>query len=239
MAGGRDVADEGAVAASQRRRVPQRKETRAPLTRDRVLAAAVELADESGIHALSMRRLGQRLGVEAMSLYNHVSSKEDLLDGMAERVVSEYHVPVTGGDWRDELGRSALAARDALVRHPWAGAVLESRTTSGPVRLRYLEATLAALRGAGFSVRSSHRVVMTLDSYVYGFTLQETSWPIPAEQAQGAAADFAATLPAEQYPRIAELVGAFVARGHDPSAEFALGLEMLLDALAGLRSEPG
>jgi AcrR family transcriptional regulator len=230
MAGGR---------ASQRHPVPQPKDARAPLTRDRVLAAGVDLADESGIHALSMRRLGQRLGVEAMSLYNHVSSKDDLLDGMAEWVVSEYHVPVTGGDWRSELQRSALAARDALVRHPWAGAVLESRTTSGPVRLRYLEATLAVLRGAGFSVRSSYRAVMTLDSYVYGFTLQETSWPIPAERAQGAAADFAATLPAGQYPRIAELVGAFAARGHNPSAEFALGVEMLLDALAGLRGEPG
>jgi AcrR family transcriptional regulator len=217
----------------------QSQAPRAPLTRDRVLAAGVDLADESGIHGLSMRRLGQRLGVEAMSLYNHVSSKEDLLDGMAERVGSEYHVPVTGGDWRSELRRSALAARDALVRHPWAGAVLESRTTSGPVRLRYLEATLAVLRGAGFSVRSSYQAVMTLDSYVYGFTLQETNWPLPAEQAQAAAADFADTLPAHEYPRIAELVGIVAAGDYDPSADFTHGLEMVLDALAGLRGEPG
>ena len=125
---------------------------RTPLSRERVLAAAVELADREGIDALSMRRLGQELGVEAMSLYNHVSSKEDLLDGMVDLIVGEIDPPATDGAWKEALRNRILSARRTMLRHPWASAVIASRTNASPVVMKYMDTTGGIMLDGGFSV---------------------------------------------------------------------------------------
>src|SRR6516164_10369153 len=169
---------------------------RAPLSRDRVLRAAVALADTGGISALSMRKLGEALGVEAMSLYNHVASKGDLLDGMIDIVFSEIDLPSGGGDWKAVMRRRAISARQVLRRHPWAIGLMESRTSPGPATLRHHDAVLGYLRQAGFSIELTAHAYSLLDSYIYGFALQEAGLPFgtgeeAAQVAQEISAQFA------------------------------------------------
>lgn len=204
---------------------------RAPLTRARVLREAVSLADEEGLGGLTMRRLGQRLGVEAMSLYNHVANKEDLLDGMADLVSEEFAVPAAGEDWREALRRTATSAHDAVVRHPWASALLESRSTPGPARLRYLNGVIGALVDSGFPIQLAYHAVLTLDSYVYGFALQEVSAPVPPEQAAPAAEAFVAGLPDGAYPHLVSMAQLVMDPAYDRSGDFTFGLTLLIDAL--------
>ncbi len=150
---------------------------RAPLNRDRVLRAAVTLADAGGMAALTMRRLGESLGVEAMSLYNHVASKSDLLDGMIDIVFGEIDLPSGDGDWRAAMRRRAISARQVLRRHPWAIGLMESRTSPGPATLQHHDAVLGCLRQGGFPVELTAHAYSLLDSYIYGFALQEASLP--------------------------------------------------------------
>ena len=206
---------------------------RAPLSRERILNAAIELADEDGIEALTMRRLGRRLGVEAMSLYNHVTDKDDILDGMVELITSEFEVPINLPDWRSSIRSSTVSAHEALRRHPWASGVIESRARSGPVRLHLLDATIGVLTGAGFPMPVVIRTLMALDSHTYGFTLQEQAWPFPVEDAPEMATALAAELPAD-YPNMAAMV-AFVATTQPGTIlEFEFGLDLLLDGLERL-----
>src|SRR5215472_9097154 len=142
---------------------------RAPLSRDRVLRAAVALADTGGISSLSMRKLGEALGVEAMSLYNHVASKGDLLDGMIDVVFGEIDLPPGDVDWKSAMRQRAISVREALRRHPWAIGLMESRTSPGPATLRHHDAVLGCLRGAGFSIEMTAHAYSLLDSYIYGF----------------------------------------------------------------------
>ena len=206
---------------------------RAPLSRERILNAAIELADEDGIEALTMRRLGRRLGVEAMSLYNHVTDKDDILDGMVELITAEFEVPTGTADWRATIRSSTISAHQVLRRHPWASSVIESRARTGPNRLRLLEATIGVLAGAGFPMPVVIRTLMALDSHTYGFTLQEQAWPFPVEAAPERAAALAADIPAD-YPNMTAMV-AFVATTQ-PGAilEFEFGLDLLLDGLERL-----
>ena len=207
------------------------------LNRERVLEAAVTLADEHGLEALSMRRLGQALGVEAMSLYNHVANKDDLLDGIVDLVVREFDSPadVDGVGWRATLRRCGLAAYAALLRHPWAAALSESRLRSGPERLRYYDTLMGMLNVAGFSWLSAYRANLYLDSYLYGFTLQQVSWPTPTGDPTEMASDFIARTPAGEYPSMAA-VAALAADGRvDIAADFEVGLEVVLDGLERLR----
>jgi AcrR family transcriptional regulator len=204
---------------------------RAPLTRVRVLREAVSLADDSGIEALSMRRLGQRLGVEAMSLYNHVANKDDLLNGMADLVSAEFAVPLPGEDWRHALRRSATSAHDVLLRHPWAGPLLESRSSPGPARLRYLNGVVGALVDSGFSIQLAYHAFLTLDSYIYGFALQEAAAPVPTEQVAQAAESFVAGLPDGEYPHLVSMAELVMHPDYDRSADFDFGLTLVLDAL--------
>jgi AcrR family transcriptional regulator len=206
---------------------------RAPLTRERILRAAIELADEDGIETLTMRRLGRRLGVEAMSLYNHVADKDDLLDGMGELISAEFEVPTGLPDWKASIRSGARSAHEVLRRHPWASSVIESRARSGPNRLRLLDATIGVLAGAGFPMPIVIRTLMALDSHTYGFTLQEQAWAFPVEAAPEMAAALAADLPAE-YPNMAAMV-AFVATTQPGTIlEFEFGLDLLLDGLERL-----
>jgi len=180
--------------------------------------------------AVTMRRLGQILGVEAMSLYKHVTDKEDILDGIADLVMAEIEPPVVHSDWRAGIRRSAISAHEALRRHPWAGPVIESRLRPGPARLRYLDAVIGVLRAAGFSLPMVANAFMTLDSHIYGFTMQEQNMPFAIDEAPQVVAMLARTLFAE-YPNVfamAELAAA----GHETiPVDFEFGLDLILDGL--------
>ena len=219
--------------ATRRKRSPA---TRLPLSRDRVLRTAIELADQDGIDALSMRRLGSELGVEAMSLYNHVASKDDLLDGIADLLIEEIEVPAAG-DWRSAMRRRAISAHEMLARHPWANGVIESRTTPSPTRSRYPEAVLGTLRRAGFSIEMAVHAFFALDSYIYGFAVQQQNLPSGTpEELAGMAETTLATLPAAEYPHLREVIVDYVLKsGFDYTKEFEFGLDMLLDALEHAR----
>ncbi|MFG2819147.1 TetR/AcrR family transcriptional regulator [Kitasatospora sp. NPDC048365] len=207
---------------------------RTSLTRQRVLEAAVHLADTAGAEALTMRRLGEALGVEAMSLYNHVANKEDLLDGMVDLVFAEVELPADGEEWRPAMRRSALSMRAALSRHRWAVGLMESRTAPGPATLRHHDTVLGCLRRGGFSLALTAHAVSVLDSYVYGFALQEKSLPFdsPAETAEVAESIMGGFAEGE-YPYLTEIATAHVLQpGYSYGEEFAFGLDLVLDGLA-------
>ena len=216
---------------------------RTPLTRDRVLRVAISLADEKGIESLSMRKLGQELGVEAMSLYNHVANKDDLVDGIVEMIVGEFAVPRDDADWSVALREAAKSAHAVLLRHAWAPALLESRVTPSPVRFRYADATIGTLRRAGFSIDLAYRAQLIIDSYVYGFTLHEVSWPFTAEEQRDVAATLRPHVEPDEYPYLTEMME-FITTARTSKAgrkdavayelEFDFGLDLILDSLAKL-----
>jgi AcrR family transcriptional regulator len=202
---------------------------RAPLNRDRVLQAAVTLADDNGIGTLSMRKLGETLGVEAMSLYNHVANKDDLLDGMVDIVFGEIDLPPEQTPWRHAIRQRANSARDVLRRHQWAIGLMESRSTPGPATLRHHDAVLGCLRAAGFSIELTAHAYSLLDSYVYGFALQEAS--LPFDTADGVR-EIADQFTVSDYPHLAELAAEHVLQpDYDYGDEFAIGLDLILDGL--------
>ncbi|MEU3572574.1 TetR/AcrR family transcriptional regulator [Kitasatospora sp. NPDC036755] len=206
---------------------------RTPLSRERVIRAAVELADEKGSAALTMRAIAQPLGVEAMSLYHHVAGREDILDGMVDAVFGEIELPPLGTDWKSSMHRRAVSARAALLRHPWAIGLMDSRVRPGPATLRHHDAVLGALRTGGFSVPMTAHAVSLIDSYLYGFVLQEVALPFKggAESAEVAGAILDG-MPADAYPHLAELATEHVLKpGYDYADEFAFGLALVLDAL--------
>ncbi len=216
---------------------------RTPLTRDRVLRVAISLADEKGIESLSMRKLGQELGVEAMSLYNHVANKDDLVDGIVEMVVGEFAMPRDDADWRVALRERAKSAHEVLLRHPWAPALIESRVTPSPVRLRFADATIGTFRRAGFSIDLAYRAQLIIDSYVYGFTLHEVNWPFTAEEQRDVAATLRPYVEPDEYPYLTEMME-FITTARTSTAaqkdavayelEFDFGLDLILDSLAKL-----
>ncbi len=208
------------------------RRARAPLTRERILRAAIELADEAGVEALSMRRLGRRLGVEAMSLYNHVADRDDILGGMVELVATDFEVPTGAPDWRTSIRSSARSAHEVLLRHPWSSSLAESRAEVGPVRLRWLEATVGVLTSVGFPMPIVIRTLMALDAHTYGFTLQEQAWPFPPEASQERATVLADELP-PGHPNVAALMN-YVATTDVPIVDFDFGLDLLLDGLERL-----
>jgi AcrR family transcriptional regulator len=213
--------------------------TRTPLTTERVLRAAVALADREGVGSLSMRRLARELGVEAMSLYHHVAGKQTLLDGMVDLVFGEIELPADDGDWRAAMRRRALSAREVLGRHPWAIALMESRRTPGPANLRHHDAVLGCLRRAGFTVALTAHAYSILDAYIYGFVLQEASLPFdtPEETAE-VAAEMMGAFPADAYPHLTELAVEHVLQpGYDYGDEYAFGLELILDGLERLADQ--
>jgi AcrR family transcriptional regulator len=206
---------------------------RTPLNRQRVLAAAVGLADRDGIDALSMRKLGAELGVEAMSLYNHVSNKDDLLDGIVDEVASEFEDPgdVAGADWRAVVRRCAMTEHEVLLRHPWVAMLAESRVMTGPVRLRYYDALLGVLRGAGFSALGAYRANLVLDSYVYGFTLQEVAWPAATGDTSEMAAGFLDRTARAAFPNLVEVAELGAGGQIEIGTDFEVGLDAVLESL--------
>jgi AcrR family transcriptional regulator len=202
-----------------------------------VLQAAVELADDSGLEALTMRKLGRALGVEAMSLYNHVDDKEDLIDGIIDVVVSEFSVPASAADWKDAVRGTAGSVRHVLLRHPWACGLIESQSRGGPARLHYLDSVIGVFRAAGFSIEQAFHANLAIDSYVYGYALQEVSWPFDSETMPEAAGDFAQALPSGEYRHLAEMATMIAQSHRDADGDFAFGLDLILDGLERLRDE--
>jgi AcrR family transcriptional regulator len=214
---------------------------RAPLSKERVLKTAVELADRGGSEAVSMRKLGQELGVDAMSLYHHVRSKDDILDGIVDVVVGEIPLSSSGAEWKPVLRRQVMAARRVMLRHPWAPGVIEARTEPGPATMRYMEAVLQTLREGGFALDLAHHAMHVLGSRVLGFN-QDLFDDSAASRADPEVAALMARQLAGTYPYIAELAVAVSHDGGlggcDDDIEFAFGLDLILDGLERLRA-PG
>jgi AcrR family transcriptional regulator len=212
-----------------------------------VLRAAVTLADEGGIEALSMRKLAKKLGVEAMSLYNHVANKDEILDGIVDLVVGEIELPAAE-DWEAAIRECATSAHEAFLRHPWACSLVMSPTTTRTMptpRLRYMEWLLGRLRDAGFSPELTYRGYHALDSHILGFTLWELGHSAGAKQFAGgkglgdAAATVLRELPADEYPYLVEHIEQHLAAaGNDGEREFEFGLELILDGLRRARAGP-
>jgi AcrR family transcriptional regulator len=214
-------------------RVEAAQGRRSRLNRDRVLRTAVGLAEQLGIEALTMRRLGEELGVEAMSLYNHVQNKEGLLNGMINTVFEEIELPSWEDKWKIAMRKRAVSARAALSRHPWATVLMESGTTPGPATLRLHDRVIGVLRAAGFSVPMAAHAFSLINSYIYGFVMQENALPFhsPEETAIMAAA-MLAHFPVDTFPHLAQFTAEHVLKpGYDYGDEFEFGLDLILDAL--------
>jgi AcrR family transcriptional regulator len=216
-------------------------EPRTPLNRDRVLRAAVELADREGIEAFSMRRLGQELGVEAMSLYNHVAKKEDVLDGMVDLIVGEIDPAADGSDWKAAARNRILSARTVMLRHPWASAVIVSRRQPSPAMMGYMDGTGGIMLRGGFSVDLMHHAFHALGSRVLGFSqeLYDDSGELEAAPEMQA---LMLRQMAEAYPNITAVMAqvahddaSVVGSGCDDQFEFEFALDLILNGLEGLR----
>jgi AcrR family transcriptional regulator len=204
-----------------------------PLSRERVLETAVELADAGGIGSVTIRSLAEKLGVKPMSVYHHVANKEEILGGIVDRVFAEIELPGTGGDWRAEMRRRASSARQVLRRHRWAVGLMESRTTPGPATLRHHDAVLATLRDAGFSVELTAHAYALLDSYIYGFAVQEAALPFDGTTTAGdVATDIMEQFAEGAYPHMVEMAVEHITKpGYSFGDEFDFGLTVILDAL--------
>ena len=206
---------------------------RARLNRERVLRAALVLADAGGIESLTMRRLGEDLGVEAMSLYKHVANKDALLDGMVDLVFAEIELPSGDTDWRTAMRDRAVSARAALTRHPWATPLMQSRSAPGPATLRHHDTVIGTLRKAGFSVQLTAHAFSVLDGYIYGFAMQQRSLPFDTpEEAEEVGRQMFARMPPGEFPHLTELTVQHILQpGYDYGDEFEYGLDLILDGL--------
>jgi len=216
-------------------------ESRVPLSRERVLRAAVYLADEGGIEALTMRKLARKLGVEAMSLYYHVANKDDILDGMVDVAFSEIALPIVSTDWKKAMRERALSTRSVLAIHPWATSMMQSRPNPGPALLRHHNWVIGTLRNAGFSIELTAHAFSAMDAYIYGFSLQEETLPFDsAEDVAAIVEAFLEHFPVDEYPHLAELsVEHIMKPGYDYADEFDFGLELILDGLERAQSAFG
>jgi AcrR family transcriptional regulator len=210
-------------------------EPRLPLSRQRILQAALELVDEGGIEALTMRRLGQVLGFEAMSLYNHVSNKDEVIDGLLDLVLEESEPPSPAGDWDAAVRTSAISVHDALRRHPWSCALLMSPGRIRPARLRYMDLLLGRIRGAGFSAETTYNAYHVLDGHIFGFSLWEASHTYSAEDVERFEAKFAETITPTEFPHLHEHAEQHFSEGpHREVSAFELGLDLIVDGLKQL-----
>jgi len=209
-----------------------------PLNRDRVLAVAVEIADGRGVGAVTMREVASRLGVEAMSLYNHVANKDDILDGMVDLVIEQIDIPADADGWREAMRRRAVSAHQVFGRHPWVPPLVDSRESSGPSRLLYFDWVLGKLMTAGFSPVDAARAFSLLDSYIYGFGIQQFNISADGDASpEEMAKMFLAAIPAEKYPYLHRMATQAMESGYDAEADFDFGLELILDGLERLLDE--
>jgi len=212
------------------------REPRLPLNRERILQAALELADEGGMESLTMRKLGQVLGFEAMSLYNHVANKDDVLDGILDLVLGESEPPSPAGDWDAAIRTSAISVHEALRRHPWSCSLLMSPQRIRPARLRYMDSLLGRLREAGFSAETTYHAYHVLDGHIFGFSLWETSHTYTAEEVSNFEAKFAQTITADAFPYLHEHAQQHFSEGpHREVRAFEFGLDLIVDGLKKIR----
>jgi AcrR family transcriptional regulator len=220
-----------------------RKKKRVPVTRARVLDAAMTIADRDGLDALSMRVVAKALGVEAMSLYKHVAKKDDILDGLVERVMQEMDVPASS-EWRAGLRARALGMRAVLLQHRWAAMLIESRSAPTPARLRHHEGSLRLLGDAGFPPELAYNAILSFDSYIYGFVAQEVWWPFAPEERPELIESLVPAIDPAEFPHLVRMAEFLMSRSAAPAsrggssaagyqADFEFGLELLLDGLEG------
>jgi len=210
-----------------------RRAERVPLSRARVLLGAVAVADAGGIAGLTIRSLAQQLGVKPMAVYHYVANKSEILDGIVDVVFAEIDLPPRNGDWQNEIRQGAASARAALRRHPWALGLLESRKSPGPATLRHHDTMIGTLRAAGFSVEMTAHAYALIDSYVYGFALQEAALPFDGpETISDVAEPIMGGFEHAEYPHLVEMATEFILQpGYDFGDEFEIGLNVILDAL--------
>jgi AcrR family transcriptional regulator len=213
-----------------------RPKRRLPLSRERVLRAAIKLADEGGIEALSMRKLARELGVEAMSLYNHVANKDEILDGIIDVVASEVDLPPAEADWKTAIRQSAISTRDVFLRHPWACSLSMSRQGGGSARLQRGDWMLRTLREAGLSKDLTYHAYHIVESHILGFTIQQLNYQHMEEELPGLAATFLEQLPADEYPDFVEHVRQHLEPSHGDEGGFEFGLDLILEGLERLRA---
>ena len=210
-------------------------ESRDTLNRERVVRAAMDLADECGIESITMRELGRRLGVEAASLYNHVAGKDDLLDGMVDLVVAEIDLPSPDVDWKEAMRRRAVSAREVFAHHRWGAGLIDSRGRNGPSSLSYADRVLGALLDAGFSPRLAANAFLALDSYIYGFERQRSNIsPADDEDTTEVAQEVLDAIPEGAFPSLARVATEYAAEPYDDAAAFDFGLDLILDGLERL-----
>lgn len=207
--------------------------TRLPLSRERILERATQIADAEGVEALTMRRLADDLGFEAMSLYRHVANKDDVLNGILDRVLAEIESPAASGDWDEAIRRSATSVNAALGRHRWATDLLMSPMSLRPARFEFMNALLGRLREAGFSADTTYTAYHALDAHIFGFALWAASHgATPPDVAERLAREF----PLDEYPYLLEHRDQHLAEGpHQQVSAFELGLDLILDGLRKLR----
>lgn len=209
-----------------------RRSRTTPLSREAVLQAAVEVADERGSAAVSMRAVAQRLGVEAMSLYHYVRSKDEILDALVDVIFAEIELPTPGEDWRAAMRQRAASERAVLGRHTWAVSLMDSRANAGPATLRHHDAVIGCLRRAGFDIAGAATAFSLIDSYVYGFVIQEASLPFTTPgELETVATGMLEHLPTDAYPHLVEMFGHALRPGYNYADEFTVGLDLILDGL--------
>jgi AcrR family transcriptional regulator len=213
----------------------QRKSVKPRLSRDRILRAGMKLADEGGLSAVTMRKIAHEVGVEAMSLYNHVASKADIVDGMVDLVATEIDLAPDGADWKAAMRRRVLSAHDVLVSHPWATSLWMSSQTFGDARMRYAEAVLRGFREGGFPEELTYHAYHVLQSHLMGFTMYVASFDFDVEELPQLAATFLETFPADEYPELAVHIRQHAEPGEERADTFAFGLDLVLDGLERLR----
>lgn len=204
-----------------------------PLSRERIFRAAIALVDKSGIELLTMRKLGQELQVEAMSLYNHVANKEDVIDGIVDLVMNEIDLSFQEVDWKSAMRQGANSAREMFSRHPWASNLVASRKTPGPATLRHHDTVIGILRRGGFTIAMAAHAFSALDSYIYGFAIQEANLPLEnSEQVAEVAENILGQLSPDEYPHLTEMIVEHAMKpGYNYGDEFAIGLDLILDGL--------
>jgi AcrR family transcriptional regulator len=219
------------------RNAKRRTAPRTALSRERVLRAALALADAGGTETPTMRRLAEALGVAPMALYRHVANKDDLVDGLVDIIFGEIELAKSGTDWKAAMRQRAISARAALTRHPWAVTLMESRRNAGPTTLRHHDAVLGSLRHGGFSVAMAAHAYSVLDSYIYGFAMTQKSLPFDASNVAEVAQSMLEQFPVDTYPNLAEITFEHVMKpGYDYANEFEYGLDLILDGLAKARN---
>ncbi len=222
------------MARAARKTVNRRK----PMSRDRVLRTAIGLADTEGIDALTMRRLAQELGVEAMTLYHYVDSKDAMLEGMIDLVAEEVELSVGDGDWKSATRQRALSTREVLKSHPWASE-LWLKANIGPARLRYMESALRTYRAGGVSPEVTERVFHAVENHILGYTLQAQAFPITDADMEEVGTAFLDSLPRDEFPWLGEHIVQHLEKGTLDEGDFEFGLDLILDGIERMAAEEG